>query len=145
MGGQLITSPEVARCLDGLQAFLCIGGDDRARRAEQVGIGLMMRAADATAQLVQLRQTKFIRPLNDDGVGVGNIDAGLDNRGADQNMMMLVVEVRHDFLQRLLTQLPVRDTDRQFGQQLAQFARAFLDGFDFVVKIKHLTPTQGLA
>ena len=75
----------------------------------------MMRAADATAQLVQLRQTKFIRPLNDDGVGVGNVDAGLDNRGADQNMMMLVVEVRHDPLQRLLTQLPVRDTDRQLG------------------------------
>ena len=71
-----------------------------------------MRTPYAAAQLVQLREAKLISALNDDGVRVGDIKAGLDNRGADQNMVMLVVEIRHHFFQRLLTQLPVRDTDR---------------------------------
>ncbi|CAI8447699.1 MAG: Uncharacterised protein [Halieaceae bacterium] len=116
MGGQLIAGAQIARRFNRLQAFLRIGGDHRLRRAEKVGIGLVMRTPHAAPQLVQLRQAKFISALNDDGVRVGDVDAGLDNRGADENVVMLMVEVRHDLFQALLTQLPVRDTDRQFGQ-----------------------------
>ena len=52
MGGQLIASAQIARSLDSLKALLRIGGDHGTRRAEQVGVGLMVRTTDAAAQLV---------------------------------------------------------------------------------------------
>ncbi len=38
---------------------------------EQVGVGLVVRAPDAAAQLVQLRQAEAVRAVDDDGVGRG--------------------------------------------------------------------------
>ena len=55
----------------------------------------MVRASDSPAQLMELCQSEFVGPLNDDGVGVGNIDTRLNDRRAHENVMMLVVEVRH--------------------------------------------------
>jgi hypothetical protein len=37
----------------------------------QVGIGLVVAAAHAAAQLVQLRQAELVGAAHDDGVGVG--------------------------------------------------------------------------
>ena len=68
----------------------------------------MVRATDAAAQLMQLGQSKFIGPLNNDGIGVGDINPCFDNRGTDQNVMVLMVKVRHDFLERLFAQLSMR-------------------------------------
>ena len=65
-------------------------------RAEEVGVGLMVGAANATAELMQLSQSEPVGSLNDDGVGVGDVDPRLDDGRADQNMVVLVVEIRHD-------------------------------------------------
>ena len=46
----------------------------------------MLGAPDAAAQLIQIRQAETIGAINDNGVGVWNIQAAFDNRGADQNV-----------------------------------------------------------
>ena len=58
--------------------------------------------------------------------------------------MVLVVKVRHDPLQRLLPQLPMGNADREFRQQLAQFACRLVNGFDLVVQIENLPSAKGL-
>ena len=75
-----------------------------------------MRAPYPTAQLVQLGEPEFVRPLDNDGVGIGYIDAGLDNRGADQNMVLLVIKGRHHLLQLPLPQLAMSYSNPQFRQ-----------------------------
>lgn len=42
-----------------------------------------MAAADAPAKLMQLRQPEFIGAVDDDGVGVGDVDTGFDDGGTE--------------------------------------------------------------
>ena len=62
-----------------LESFFRAGRQRLVAWGEQIGIGLMMRAADAAAQLMQLRQAEAVGALDDDGVRGRNVDAGLDD------------------------------------------------------------------
>ena len=69
---------------------------------EQIRISLMVRAADAAAQLMQLRQAKFVRTIDDDGVGMRVVNAGFDNCGAQQDVVFLLGEFTHHAFQLAL-------------------------------------------
>ena len=101
--------------LDGLEAFERGRRDlDPFRGREQIGVGLVVRAAHPSAQLVQLGQAEFVRPIHDDGVGGGHVDARLDDGGAQQQV--------------------VGDLDACFRQQLLHGFTHVFNGFHFVVK-----------
>ena len=85
---------------------------------QQVGVGLVVAAADAPAQLVQLRQAELVGAADDDGVGGGHVDAGLDDGRAQQQVVALRDEVAHHVLQLALGHLAVGDGDARLGQQL---------------------------
>jgi hypothetical protein len=44
----------------------------------------MVRAPDPAAQLMQLRQAELVGAVDQDGVGGGYVDAGLDDGGAQR-------------------------------------------------------------
>ena len=57
--GEGETCAEFVCRYDGVEAFFCVFGDVFGR--EQVGVGLVVAAADAPAKLVQLCQSEFVR------------------------------------------------------------------------------------
>ena len=65
------------------QSLLSIAGERAFIGDEEVGVGLLSAASDPSAQLVQLRQAEEIRPIDDDGVGIGDIESGLDDGRGD--------------------------------------------------------------
>ena len=71
-----------------------------------------MRAADAAAQLVQLRQAQAVGVVDHDGVGGGHVDAALDDRRAQQHVEAPVVEIHHQLLEVALAHLAMADADR---------------------------------
>ncbi|MCH2884577.1 hypothetical protein K3V77_14750, partial [Listeria monocytogenes] len=54
VGGEDEAGAQALGVGDGLQAFLGVRGQLPARRCQQVGVGLVVAATDAAAQLVQL-------------------------------------------------------------------------------------------
>ena len=56
-----------------------------------------MASAHTTAQLVQLRQAKFVGARNYNGVGSRHIDAGFNDGGAQQNVVALRHKIAHHF------------------------------------------------
>ena len=77
---------EVRVFLDGLEP---LGGDGRDRpcvRQEQVGVGPVLVPPDAAAKLVQLGQAEAVGVVDEDRVGVGDVQARLDDRRADQHV-----------------------------------------------------------
>ncbi len=65
-----------------VEALFGIGADRPALGHHQIGVGAVVRASDATAQLVQLGQPEAVGTVDDDGVGGRNVDAGFDDGGA---------------------------------------------------------------
>src|SRR5690606_35555735 len=93
--------------LDRLEPFRGARRQGARRRRDHVRIGLMVRAADAAAELVQLREAQAVRAVDDDRVRGRNVDAALDDRRAHEHVEAPVVEVEHDLLERALGHLSV--------------------------------------
>ena len=115
---------QVLHHLDRLEPLLRLRATaTSAGRRQQVRIRLVVRAADAAAQLVQLREAEAVGALDDDRVGGRHVDAGLDDRRADEQVDALRVEVAHHVLELALGHLPVGDGDPRLGHELARAAR----------------------
>ena len=65
---------------------------------------------------MELRQSEFVSTFNQDGIRVGNVDAGFNDGAADQNVVSLVVEIRHHPFKFCLSQLTMGYADRKIGQ-----------------------------
>ena len=103
-------------------------------RDQQVRVRTPIRPADATAQLVQLTEAVAIGAVDDHRVGVGDIEAVLDDRRRQQHVVAALDEVHHDLLERFLAHLPVTDADtRAIGRHALQQTGHRLDGLDAVV------------
>lgn len=94
-----------------------------------------MRAANASAQLVQLSQTEMVRALDDNGIGGRDIDPGLNDGGTDQHVKALVVEIIHHPFQLALAHLPVTDGNTCLRHQLRESIRRFLDILHVVIEV----------
>src|SRR5205814_3436324 len=75
---------EVAELPDRGQPLLRNRRERLLRRDQKVGIGAAVRATDPSAELIELRQSIPIGAIDDDGVGVGNVEAVLDDRRRQQ-------------------------------------------------------------
>ena len=105
----------------------------------------MVRAADAAAQLVQLREPQTIGAIDDDRIGRRDVDAALDDRRADEHVELAVIEVEHHELELALRHLAVADAHVGLGQQLAQVFGHRLDVLDAVVDEVDLAAAANLA
>ena len=114
-------------------------------RIEEVGVRGLVRAADPSADLVELREAERVRTLDDQRVRLGDVEPGLDDRGRDEHVRVAAEECVHLLLQLLLPHLPVRDEDAQLREQLLQLLRSLLDRVDAVVQIERLALALVLA
>ncbi len=131
--------------LDRLEPPLCLLGQAFRIVHQQIGIGLVMGAADAAAQLVQLRQAELVGAVDQDRVGGRHVDAGLDDRRAQQDIGAPRDEIAHHTLELALVHLSVRDRDAGLRHQLGQPRALVLDGLDLVVQEVDLAATLELA
>ena len=65
---------------------------------EQQAGRALRAAADAAAQLVQLREAEALGMLDDHDGGVGHVDADFDHRGGDEDLGLVALEAVHHLL-----------------------------------------------
>ena len=94
---------------------------------------------------MQLAQPHVVGVLDDEGVGVGDVETGLDDGGAHQHVVLAVPEALDGLLELLLGHLSVGDDDPGLRDELTQLCGALLDGLDLVVHVEHLAVAQQLA
>ena len=100
---------------------------------------LTARAWSFWARYSPAAASELVGTIDDDGVGMRVVDAGFDDRRAQQDVDALLREVAHYPLQLTLFHLAVADDDACFGQQFFELAAHVLDGVDFVVQEIHLS------
>ena len=70
MGREREAHAEVFERLDRFQPFFRVLGQRGDRRRDQVGVGAVVRTADATPDLVQLRESELVGAVDNDGIQV---------------------------------------------------------------------------
>ena len=86
-----------------------------------------------------------VGPVDDQRVDRRHVDARLDDRRADEHVVLALPEVEHDLLERALVHLAVGDGDAGLGHQLAQVGGHVLDVLHPVVHEEDLALAQQLA
>ena len=142
--GDLEPRAEIGELADRLEPLVGLLGEGLLTRVEQVRVGALAPAADATAQLVQLREPEQIGAVDDERVDGRDVEAALDDRGADQHVVLAFPEVEHHPLEATLVHLPVRDADARLGDELAQLLAHVVDVLHAVVDEEHLALAQQL-
>ena len=94
---------------------------------------------------MQLGQPEGVGPLHDQGVGVGDVEPGLDDRGAHQDVVVAVPEALHGEFELLLGHLPVRDDHPRLGHQGPHPRRRVVDAGHPVVHVERLPVTEQFA
>src|SRR5205823_8512779 len=93
--GDLEARAQLGELLQDLKALLRLAGDRAPRRYEHISICTFPAAPDAAADLVELRKTKRIGTVHEDGVGAGDVEAALDDGGAEQDVDLAIDELGH--------------------------------------------------
>ena len=132
--GQIKAAAQFFHLLNGVQTLRSLFGEAVNFGHHQIRIGLMVAAAHAAAQLVQLRQTKLVGARNHNGVGRGHINARFNDGGAEQHVVALGHKIAHDFFQISLRHLAMGHCNASFGQYFFQFLTAVFNGLYFVVQ-----------
>ena len=131
--GQIKPAAKLFHLLNRIEPLAGLFGQALQIGHHQVGVGLVVAAADPATQLVQLREAKFVGPAHDDGVGSGHVNAGFDDGGAQQQVVALGDKIAHHALELAFWHLAVRHGDAGLGQQHFELGAPVLDGFDLVV------------
>ena len=120
-------------------------GEDLAAAEGQVGEGVARGPPHAAADLVELGEAQAVGVLDDQGVDVRDVDAGLDDRGADEDLDLAVGHALHDVAELVLVHSPVGDGDLRAGVASHQGVRAAGDRLHAVVEVVDLAAPGQLA
>ena len=143
--GDLEAGAELSEFLHGLQALLRRLRQDLIRLVDEVREGHVVRAADAPAHLVELRQAEMVGVVDNDGIGIGDIEAVLDDARREQDVVIALVEVHHDVLEHLFRHLPVCRLDPRLRHERLDVVAHAVDCVDAVVDEVDLAAALHLA
>ena len=131
--GHAEAAAEIAELLDGGEPLARDRRQRFLRRNQQIRVRRPIRPANTAAQLIELRQAVPIRAVDDDGVGVRNVEAVLDDCRRQQDVVLPLDEAEHRALELVLGHLAVADDDLRVGHQALQQVTDREDRFHPVV------------
>ena len=105
---------------------------------QKVSVGALGGASHSTLELVQLGQSEAVRPVDDQRIGIRNVQAAFDDAGTHQHIDVARRELEHRLLQFPFGHLPVGDRDPRLGHQFSQPLCHLVDTHHPVVDEIHL-------
>ena len=138
-------APELRRVEDRLEPLAGLLAHPLAAAVEQVRVGAPRRPPDAAAELVELGEPERVGPVDDDRVRVRDVEAGLDDRRADEDVGLAGGERDHHALEVALGHLAVADDEPRVRQQPPELLGLGLDRLDPVVDVEDLAAAVELA
>ena len=133
--GNLEAGPQFRKVPDGLEPFLGNFTEHPILFVQEIGIGQPGGPAHPSPHLVQLGQAEVFRPVDDDGVGQGHVQAVFDDGGAQEHVEVPLVEPQHHIFQFDLGHPSMGQTDGDPGDQFPEMSSDPAQPLDPVVDI----------
>ena len=105
----------------------------------QIAVGVAVGATYPATDLVELREPEAVRPVDDQRVGVGDVQAVLDDGGTHQHVHFAVHEIAHHLVELHAPHLAVGYGHRCIGHQSAHLPGRAVDRLHAVVEEEDLS------
>ena len=128
--GELVAGTELGELLNGAEALAGFGRKGLLAGVEQPRMGLDARSPHTSPQLIKLGQPELVSIFDQDGVDAGNVQTGLDDGGADEDVRFAAAETEHGGFQFAFLHLAVGDHDAGTGNPFPQTSRHLFNAFD---------------
>ena len=147
--GNFEAGAEFGEVPDGRQSLFRHLGEGLVRLVGEVGKGMAAGPAHPAPELMELTQTQAVGMFNDQGIGIGNVQAGLNDGGTYQHLNLPVCHRLHHISQGLLSHLAMGHGDGQLRHPPFHSGCALIDGLHPVMQVIHLAapldfPTDGV-
>lgn len=143
--GEGVTAAEVSEFLEGIKTRHRVFGEGFVAVEEAVGVGLAVAATDATAKLIELAEAEVFDVVDNDGVGVGDVESVFDDRGRDEDVDFAANEAEHDGFELAFGHLAVADGDAGAGDETADAIGDEINAVHAVCDVIGLAATGELA
>ena len=110
----------MCRVKDRLQSLPCNLAQRILLTIEEVAPGTTTASPNAAAQLIELRQAELIGAVNNDRIGIRNVEARFNDGGAGKNVHLAAHELAHHALELAVLHLAVPYDDARIRQESAQ-------------------------
>lgn len=137
--GEGVAGSELVEFSEGLEAFSASFGEGLVAGVKEIGVGLAVGSPDTAPKLVELGEAELVGIFDDEGVGVGDIESGFDDGGADEDIDFALDESDHDRFEFFLVHLSVTDGDTGLGDEFLDFVRDVIDAINAVVDKEDLS------
>jgi hypothetical protein len=121
-----------------LQSLLGLFGQGLFGWSQQVGVGRFIPSTHSTSQLVEIGKTVSIGPIDEDGVGIRNIDATFDDGGGEKKMELALLKSVKDLFDFFGIHLSMDDTDLESRDQVEELLALLFECSHPVVDEKDL-------
>src|SRR5690606_28420974 len=92
--GDFESAAEAGILFNGADSLAGVHKETGVARQQEVGIRLVLVTAHAAAKLVKLTESKAVGAINDDGVGVRDIEPAFDDGGGEKNIGLTIHKLR---------------------------------------------------
>lgn len=136
--GDVEPGAEAGEFADSGEAFGGDFGEGFAAGEGEIGESAASGAADPSAELIELGEAHAVGVFDNEGVAVGDIDAGFDDSGTDEDINFAFEELPPDFGEFMFFHTAMGHGDTGFGDTAMEGGSAEVDGFDHVMDIVDL-------
>ena len=137
--GDVDAAAQFAEVLEGLQSAACVRRQGGQWWRKQVAECLSVAASHTSTHLVEVAESEVMCRVDDDGVGVGNVDAVFHDGRREQHVVVVVREVEHYLLQLLGLHLSVAHSHAAVWHVLQYHVFQLPQIIDAVVDKEHLS------
>ena len=143
--GNLDAGSQFRKFPDGLETLLSLLPQKLIPLIHKECIGGPVGTPHPASQLIQLGQPHAVRIMDNHGIGIGYIQAGLNDGGGHQHVNFPVDKIRHNPLQLMLPHLAMGKCDHSIRHKGLNTASHLINIRHTIVYIIHLTVSCQLA
>ena len=108
-------TPQITEVLNRLQASFSFCRQTAQRRRQQIAESLFVTASYPSTHLMEVTQTKVLRLVDNDRIGIRNIDTALYDSSRQKHIIVIIDKVKNDLFQLCGFHLSMPDSNTAIG------------------------------
>ena len=97
--GYVNSTAQVTEILNSLQTTPCFRSQGRKRRSQQIAECFLIASSYTTTHLMQVAQSEILCLIDDNGIGIRNINAALYNCSGYQHIIIIIDKAENNLFQ----------------------------------------------